>query len=92
MNNNVFKYALNSGVLSCEGKTCGVMCANVYGPGVCDGHGRCADPLENPCSKHGCDGLNCGDKCLMGDIMGQCDVRLNCVLGMDNLGCGRILQ
>ena len=77
------------GVFSCEGKECGVMCDEEYM--VCDGHGSCVFAESNPCLKHGCDGLNCGDVCLMGDIIGLCDVRLKCMLEGENLGCGKIL-
>merc|ERR1719245_1061761 len=46
---------------------------------MCNGSGMCVNAEMNPCSKHGCDGLGCGDSCLMGDIMGWCDRSGECL-------------
>ena len=46
--------------------------------GVCDGDGYCVSPEFNPCSVHGCGGKECGDECLLGDILGVCNADGEC--------------
>ena len=46
---------------------------------VCDGKGSCVSVEMNPCEAHGCEGKDCGDSCLMGDIMGWCDAAGECI-------------
>ena len=49
---------------------------------MCDKHETCVDRELNGelnlCAHHGCDGLKCGDQCLMGDILGACDANGVC--------------
>ena len=64
----------------CTGKECGVPC-NERGDMLCDGKGECVDGLRNPCAKHGCEGLKCGDSCLYnGDLIGKCDYTGKCIV------------
>jgi len=62
----------------CVGKSCGEECGGAD-IGVCNGDGICVSPLENPCAIHGCQGLECGESCLSGDIVGVCNVAGECV-------------
>ena len=65
----------------CTEQECGVHCENSElgkEGGICDGGGHCVHPLTNPCSQHGCDGKECGDDCLMGDVLGWCDSQGTC--------------
>ena len=71
---------------------CGTPCVGNFqgmGGGICDGNGRCVEPLMNPCSVHGCEGKACGEECLMGDIMGWCDARGDCGFSPD-VECSKI--
>ena len=66
----------------CIQQECGVRCENSElgkEGGICDGGGHCVHPITNPCSQHGCDGKECGDGCLMGDVLGWCDNEGACV-------------
>ena len=60
---------------------CGTPCNAEFegmGPKICDGKGNCVSPEMNPCAVHGCEGKDCGDSCLMGDIMGWCNASGEC--------------
>ena len=58
------------------------------GPKICDGKGNCVSPEMNPCAVHGCEGKDCGDSCLMGDIMGWCDATGECSFAQEPQ-CGK---
>ena len=45
---------------------------------MCDGDGYCVNPEENPCTRQGCGGKECGDECLLGDILGVCNANGEC--------------
>ena len=70
---------------------CGAPCTAEFdgmGPKICDGKGRCVSPEMNPCAVHGCKGKDCGDSCLMGDIMGWCDATGDCSFAQETR-CGK---
>ena len=67
-----------------NGAECGTICDG----GICDGQGACVSPEMNPCSQQGCNGKVCGEDCLVGDIMGNCDAKGECQF--DEVKCGTI--
>ena len=67
----------------CQDKPCGEPCSL----GVCDGNGRCADALTNPCAVQGCKGKKCGEECLEGDVLGNCDAFGNCEFDIGAVQC-----
>ena len=74
---------------------CGKLCNNnmaVGMPGVCDGKGQCVSAETNPCAVHGCGGQDCGESCLMGDLMGWCDEKGKCVSSQDEVKCGKCMK
>ena len=58
------------------------------GPKICDGKGHCVSLEMNPCAVHGCEGKDCGDSCLMGDIMGWCNATGECSFAQEPR-CGK---
>ena len=74
-------------------KNCGLPCkskSKIMGPSICDGKGSCVAAELNPCEVHGCEGKNCGQKCLMGDMRGWCDATGNCGFKRD-VKCSNII-
>ena len=72
------------------GKTCMIRYNNYQPPnpnGICDGKGVCIESSDSPCDVYGCEGKNCGDDCLSGDIAGWCDNNGNCDIEGDNPDC-----
>ena len=58
---------------------------------MCNKQERCVSVEENPCLVHGCKGKECGDNCLMGDIMGYCNASGHC-RSVKSDDCGRNLM
>jgi len=67
-------------------KKCGEPCKD---DGICDGEGWCVSVLENPCEVHGCEGKRCGEECLMGDIMGNCNKEGQCDFNLNPTACAK---
>ena len=67
----------------CKEKTCGELCSK----GVCDGYGYCVNSEENLCTvpENPCDSKECGDECLLGDILGVCNAIGECDSGVDSV-------
>ena len=72
---------------TCVGKPCGTLCPwghcphcrPGFGAGICDNKTEsCVSAFYNPCAVHGCEAKLCGDQCLNGDIMYQCDANGYC--------------
>ena len=81
----ILKYIPYLFALDCYNKPCGEECAPY---GICDGNGRCADPIENPCIVPGCEGKKCGEFCLEdGDIAGVCNKDGECDIFGNDVNC-----
>ena len=73
--------------MPCEGEFDGIKGMPLT---ICNGKGLCVSEELNPCVVHGCEGKECGEECLMGDIMGWCDAEENCGFSPD-VECSNIL-
>ena len=84
----LWKFVLGDPEWTCVGKPCGTPCPlghcpdcrPGFGAGICDNETEsCVSAFYNPCAVHGCEGKMCGEKCLMGDLMNECDANGDCI-------------
>ena len=58
---------------------------------MCDNEGYCVSPEMNPCAMHECNEKECGDSCLIGDIIGACNKDGECEIDISSIDCGNFI-